>query len=108
MSLPESVNSAAAAFHVKIETAAPIASYATNGAMFTWGAFSYNEALMLVGGIIGLATYFTGLYFQKRRETRERYFQKRRDDREQELHHHLLLIDRNEQLADSLDKKRDI
>jgi hypothetical protein len=32
--------------------------------------------------------------------------QKRRDDREQELH--LLLIERNEQLTDSLDTKRDI
>jgi len=92
MSLPETVQSAAAAFHIKIETAAPMASYTTNGAMFTWGAFSYNEVLMLVGGIIGLATYFTGLYFQRRRETRERYFQKRRDDREQELHEHRLML----------------
>jgi hypothetical protein len=50
--------------------------------------------MMFVGGIIGLATYFTGLYFQKRRETRDRYFQKRRDDREQELHQHRLILDK--------------
>jgi hypothetical protein len=106
VSLPETLHSAASALHTKIETAAPVASYTTNGAMFTWGAFSYNEVVMLVGAILGLATYFTGLYFQKRRETRERYFQKRRDDREQELH--LLLIDRKEQIADSLDTKRDL
>ena len=36
------------------------------------------------------------------------YFQRRREIREQELHEHLLLIDRQEQLNDSLDKKRDL
>ena len=92
MSLPETLHSAASALHTKIESAAPIASYTTNGAMFTWGAFSYNESLMLVGGIVGLATYFTGLYFQKRRETRDRHFQERRDAREQELHEHRLML----------------
>jgi len=92
MSLPETLHSAASVLHTRIETAAPMASYTTNGAVFTWGAFSYNEVLMLVGGIIGLATYFTGFYFQKRRENRERYFQKRRDDREQELHERRLML----------------
>jgi len=53
--------------------------------------------LMLIGTIFAVATYFTSLYLQRRREIRE-----------QELHEHLLLIDRNEQLTDSLDKKRDI
>jgi len=94
MSLPETTQSAAAAVHLKVESVAPMASYTTNGAVFTWGAFSSNEIAMFVGGIIGLATYFTSLYFQKRRETRDRYFQERRDDREQELHEHRLMLGR--------------
>lgn len=106
MNLPESVHPLASVVHTKIESAAPGVSYAANGAVFTWGAISFNQIMMLIGTIFAVATYFTSLYFQKRRETRELDFKKRRDDREQELHEHLLLIDRNEQLADSLDKKR--
>jgi deoxyribodipyrimidine photolyase-like uncharacterized protein len=94
VSLPDTVQSISSAAHTKIESVAPAVSYAANGAVFTWGAISFNQIMMFVGGIIGLATYFTGLYFQKRRETRDRYFQKRRDDREQELHKHRLMLDR--------------
>jgi len=97
VSLPETLHSAASALHTKIESAAPAVSYAANGAVFTWGAVSFNQIMMLIGTIFAVATYFTSLYFQNRREIRE-----------QELHEHLLLIDRKEQLADSLDKKRDI
>ena len=95
MNLPESVHPLASVVHTKIESAAPAVSYAANGAVFTWGAISFNQIMMLIGTIFAVATYFTSLYFQRRREIRE-----------QELHQHMVLMDRQERLADSLDKKR--
>jgi len=53
--------------------------------------------MLILAFYFAVATYFTSLYFQRRREIRE-----------QELHEHMLLVDLKKQLADSLDKKRDI
>jgi len=95
--LPESIHPLASIVHTKIESAAAAVAYAANGAVFTWGAISFNQIMMLIGIVFAAATYFTSLYFQRRREIRE-----------QELHEHLFLVDLKKQMADSLDKKRDI
>ena len=56
---------------IKFESAAPAASYVTNGFVFTWGAMTFNQIMMLIGTVLSLATFAVNLYFQKRRERRE-------------------------------------
>ena len=56
---------------IKFESAAPAASYVTNGFVFTWGAMTFNQIMMLIGTVLALATFAVNLYFQKRRERRE-------------------------------------
>ena len=56
---------------IKFESAAPAASYVTNGFIFTWGAMTFNQIMMLIGTVLALATFAVNLYFQKRRERRE-------------------------------------
>ena len=56
---------------IKFESAAPAASYAANGFVFTWGAMTFNQIMMLIGTVLALATFAVNLYFQKRRERRE-------------------------------------
>ena len=75
---------------IKIESAAPNASYVTNGFVFTWGAMTFNQAMMLIGTIFAIATYFTSLYFQRRR-----------DKREQELHQYKIMMQRQFRPEDS-------
>ena len=55
----------------KFESSAPAASYATNSFVFTWGAMTFNQIMMLIGTVLSLATFAVNLYFQKRRERRE-------------------------------------
>jgi len=56
---------------IKFESAAPAASYAANGFVFTFGAMTFNQIMMLIGTVLSLATFAVNLYFQKRRERRE-------------------------------------
>ena len=56
---------------IKFESAAPAASYVTNGFVFTWGAMTFNQIMMLIGTVLALATFAVNLYFQKKRERRE-------------------------------------
>ena len=56
---------------IKFESAAPAVSYVTNGFVFTWGAMTFNQIMMLIGTVLALATFAVNLYFQKRRERRE-------------------------------------
>ena len=56
---------------IKFESAAPAVSYVTNGFVFTWGAMTFNQIMMLIGTVLSLATFAVNLYFQKRRERRE-------------------------------------
>ena len=56
---------------IKFESAAPAASYAANGFVFTWGAMTFNQIMMLIGTVLALATFAVNFYFQKRRDKRE-------------------------------------
>ena len=56
---------------IKFESAAPAASYVTNGFVFTWGAMTFNQIMMLIGTVLALATFAVNFYFQKRRDKRE-------------------------------------
>lgn len=56
---------------VKMEAAAPATSYITNGLVFSWGAMTFNEVMMLIGAVLAVATYITNLYFQRKRDKRE-------------------------------------
>lgn len=56
---------------IKIESAAPATSYITNGLVFSWGALTFNEIMMLIGAVLAVATYLTNLYFQRKRDKRE-------------------------------------
>lgn len=69
------IESSSNSLSIKAESMTPPASYTVNGLIAGWGALTFNETLMLVGTVIGLATFGVNLYFQKRR-----------DKREQELH----------------------
>jgi hypothetical protein len=39
--------------------------------VFTWGAMTFNQIMMLIGTVLAIATFAVNLYFQKRRERRE-------------------------------------
>ena len=56
---------------IKFESAAPAASYAANGFVFTFGAMTFNQIMMLIGTVLALATFAVNFYFQKRRDKRE-------------------------------------
>jgi len=56
---------------IKFESAAPAVSYVTNGFVFTWGAMTFNQIMMLIGTVLSLATFAVNFYFQKRRDKRE-------------------------------------
>lgn len=67
---------------MKAESLTPQAAYITNGAGFAWGAMTFNQWVMLVTLILGVLTFFVNLYFQWRRNERE----KRHESRESEVH----------------------
>jgi len=71
MSLKTFIESSSHNLSIKVESAAPAASYVTNGFVFTWGAMTFNQIMMLIGTVLALATFAVNLYFQKRRERRE-------------------------------------
>lgn len=74
VSFRETLESMASAAQIKVESVAPAASYVTNGVVFTWGAVTLNQILMIIGTLFAVATYFTSLYFQRRRDRREQEF----------------------------------
>ena len=57
---------------VKFEQSAPAASYATNGFAFTWGALTFNQIVMVISIVLAVSTFAVNLYFQKRRDKREK------------------------------------
>ena len=71
MSLKTFMESTSHNLSIKFESSAPAASYATNGFVYTWGAMTFNQIMMLIGIVLSLATFAVNLYFQKRRERRE-------------------------------------
>lgn len=54
-----------------VEQAAPATSYVTNGLIFSWGALTFNEVMMLIGTVLAIATFLVNLYFQRKRDKRE-------------------------------------
>ena len=71
MSLRNFMETSSHNLSIKFESAAPAASYAANGFVFTFGAMTFNQIMMLIGTVLALATFAVNLYFQKRRERRE-------------------------------------
>lgn len=68
----------------KIQTGANIATYTGGTFAFLGGTWTKNE-IMAAGGLVFVAlTYFTSLYFQRRR-----------DKREQELHAHKMWMEKH-------------
>lgn len=63
---------------------ATMASYATNSVAFVWGAMTLNQILALAGFALGVATYLTSIYFQKRRDRREVEFHLKRMQRSED------------------------
>lgn len=78
MNFKDLAEHAAGGVHLKIESAAPAVSYATNGVVFAWGAISFNQIMMLIGTVFAILTYFTSLYFQRKRDKREQEFHQHR------------------------------
>jgi len=81
MSLKNLIEHLSQHISIKVESAAPAASYITNGFVFTWGALTFNQVMMLIGTVFAVATYFTSLYFQRKR-----------DKREQEMHQYKIMM----------------
>jgi hypothetical protein len=71
MSLRNFMETSSHNLSIKFESAAPAASYAANGFVFTFGAITFNQIMMLIGTVLSLATFAVNLYFNKRRERRE-------------------------------------
>lgn len=69
-------------FQMKLETAVPASSYATNAAGFTWGAITFNQWIMGITLILGILTFVVNFYFQCKRNSRD----KAKERREMELH----------------------
>ena len=82
VSFRETLDSMMSAAHIKIESVAPAVSYVANGSIFAWGALTFNQVMMLIGTLFAVATYFTSLYFQRRK-----------DRREQEFHQHRIMLE---------------
>lgn len=90
MSLRNFIESSSHNISIKAESAAPATSYITNGFVFTWGAVTFNQVMMLIGTILAAATFFVNWHFQKKR-----------DKREQELHQYRILMQRQFRPEDS-------
>jgi hypothetical protein len=63
---------------IKVEAGANLTSYTTSAATFLGGAWTKNEAMAAIGLIFVALTYFTSLYFQRRREKRDQEFHQHR------------------------------
>tara|TARA_B100000029_G_scaffold324186_1_gene316610 strand:- start:282 stop:527 length:246 start_codon:yes stop_codon:yes gene_type:complete len=68
----------ASSLHTTIETAAPKASYAANGIGFAIGAMTFNQWVMAITLLLGIATFFVNFWFQRRRDRREAEFHRAR------------------------------
>lgn len=68
--------------HIKVESLAPQSSYVANGIGFTWGAVTFNQWVMFITLVLGIATFVVNFYFQCKRNARE----KAKEQRERELH----------------------
>lgn len=81
MSLKNLIDNASS-LHVKLESAAAPASYATNTVGFTWGAVTFNEWVMAITLILGLLTFIVNFYYKREKNKMDRADEKRK----QELH----------------------
>lgn len=68
----------ASSMKVNAESIPPASSYTTNGAVVIWGALTLNQALMIIGTVLAVATFMVNLHFQRRRDKREQEFHGRR------------------------------
>lgn len=82
MSLKSFIESAPISFQASAESLSSKASYTANGFVFAWGALTFNEILMLIATLVGVATFFVNWHFQRKRNHRER----EKAEREAELH----------------------
>ncbi len=78
MSFRNLIDSTSQNFSIKAESLAPATSYVTNASVFTWGALTFNQIMMLIGTVLALATFAVNLYFQKRRDRREQELHRKR------------------------------
>lgn len=63
---------------IKVEAGANLTSYTTSTVTFLGGAWTKNELMAAIGLIFVALTYFTSLYFQRRREKRDQEFHQHR------------------------------
>lgn len=82
MSFKSFMESLLPSIHVKAETLAPQSSYVSNGVGFAWGAITFNQWVMAITLLLGVLTFVVNLYFQSKRNQRE----KARERRDEELH----------------------
>jgi hypothetical protein len=75
---------------IKVEAGANLTSYTTSAATFLGGAWTKNELMAAIGLLFVALTYFTSLYFQRRREKRE-----------QEFHQHRINVERQSAESES-------
>lgn len=78
MPLKNIIESSSHHLQLKAESVAPATSYVTNGLVFSWGAMTFNQVMMLIGTVLALATFAVNLYFQKRRDRREQELHRKR------------------------------
>lgn len=78
MSIKDLAHTMASSLHASIETAAPKASYAANGIGFAIGALTFNQWVMAITLLLGIATFFVNFWFQRRRDRREAEYHRAR------------------------------
>lgn len=78
MNLHEMTDQAFGSMHIKIEAIAPATSYWTNGIGFAFGALTFNQWIMAITVLLGIATFLVNTYFQRLRNRREAEYHKRR------------------------------
>ena len=57
--------------HIKADAVVPQTSYWTNGIGFAFGAISFNQWIMAITLLLGVATFLVNWHFQRRRDERE-------------------------------------
>jgi len=82
MSLKNFIENTLPSLHIKAESLAPQSSYIANSAGFAWGAVTFNQWVMAITLLLGIATFAVNFYFQCKRNARE----KAKAAREAELH----------------------
>lgn len=71
MSFKASILAMFSSMNVKADQIPAVASYATNGLVFTWGAMTFNQVVALIGAVLAVLTFVVNTYYQRRRDRRE-------------------------------------